>query len=247
MDIMIIILIIILIIIVWYNRNLEKKYIKKEGYVDVKDDLISLPANDIHFINDANTDELEINIMNYRIKDKYMSVFKHKNVDNYNSLGQYCIVTEDKINNKIMEEKMINKRVLNILTSSNIYPIDFNLIWTSDVNKDGDIFSVWSPVPPKGFTTLGDIIVLGIDKPKLNIISCLPITMLEKISISNGLIWNDINDMGKKCYCWNASNIDTFKSSNSYNENMNELYNVYNLPLHLLQTNTLINNNTITI
>jgi hypothetical protein len=45
--------------------------------------------------------------------------------------------------------------------------------------------------------------------------------------------------MGKNCYCWGAGNINTFRATNIYSPDMNELQSVYNLPINLLQNNIL--------
>lgn len=170
---------------------------------------------------------------------KYLSVFQHKPFNAYIGLGQYAIITEqpfDDINSAI--SSVLDKKCLIYLTSNPILPVGYDLIWTSDLNTDGKIFSIWHPISPAGCIALGDVIVMGTDQPSMNLITCFPITMLQHTALSNGIIWNSINDMGKACYCWGSGNIDTFRATNIYDSKMNELQSVYNLPGDLLLNNT---------
>jgi hypothetical protein len=215
--------------------------------------LVNLPANDIHFIKDDNYTLIDIPVLNYQIAStldttsstspKYLSVFQHKPYNIYKGIGQYALLTDEPIKDtKETIRDILGKQnclCLTHLTSSSIKPIGYNLIWTSDLNKDNQIFSVWHPVPPAGCIALGDIIIMGTEQPSLDLIPCFPITMLENVMLSNGIIWKSINDMGKVCYCWGAGNINTFRCSNIYEPNMSELQSVYNFPISLLTKNTL--------
>ena len=173
---------------------------------------------------------------------KYLSVFQHKPFNTYKGLGQYVILTDQPFKNAdVAVQSVLDKKCLclNYLTSSPITPAGYNLIWTSDLNADGQIFSVWHPIPPAGCIALGDVIVIGTEQPSNDLVACFPITMLDKTALSNGMIWKSINDMGKQCYCWGAGNIDTFRATNIYSPDMSDLQSVYNLPMNLLQNNIL--------
>ncbi len=172
---------------------------------------------------------------------KYLSVFQHKPKPfaNYKGIGQTMILTDtpfDTINSAI--ESVIKRKCLNYLTSSSLKPLGYNLIWTSDLNVDNEIFSIWTPINPSGCASLGDVIVMGTEQPSVDMMACYPITLLEKKELSNGIIWKAINDMGRQCYCWGAGNIDTFRATNIYSNNMNELNNLYNLSTTSLNDNT---------
>jgi len=172
---------------------------------------------------------------------KYLSVFQHKPKPfaNYKGIGQTMILTDtpfDTINNAI--ESVIKRKCLNYLTSSSLKPLGYNLIWTSDLNVDNEIFSIWTPINPSGCASVGDVIVMGTEQPSVDMMACYPITLLEKQELSNGIIWKAINDMGRQCYCWGAGNIDTFRATNIYSNNMNELNNIYNLSTTSLNDNT---------
>jgi hypothetical protein len=181
---------------------------------------------------------------NSRVNEKYLSVFQHKSFDIYKGLGQYAIITSTPFTDTASAIKsVLDKKCLNFLTSSPIKPIGYTLVWTSDLNADNKIFSVWSPIPPSGCIALGDIIVMGTEQPSLDLIACYPITMLDKTALSNGIIWKASNDMGKICYCWGVGNIDMFKCSNTYSADMPELQSVYNLSSSVLTSNTVGNGN----
>jgi len=176
------------------------------------------------------------------IVEKYLSVFQHKPFDIYKGLGQYAVITTTPFNDTNSAIKsVIDKKCLNFLTSSPIKPIGYTLVWTSDLNTDNKIFSVWSPIPPSGCVALGDVIIMGTEQPSLDLIACFPITMLDKTALSNGIIWKASNDMGKMCYCWGVGNIDMFKCSNTYSADMLELQSVYNLSSIVLNSNTVGN------
>lgn len=181
---------------------------------------------------------------NSRGNEQYLSVFQHKSFDIYKGLGQYAIITSTPFTDTTSAIKsVLDKKCLNFLTSSPIKPIGYTLVWTSDLNADNKIFSVWSPIPPSGCIALGDVIVMGTEQPSLDLIACYPITMLDKTALSNGIIWKASNDMGKMCYCWGVGNIDMFKCSNTYSADMPELQSVYNLSSSVLTSNTVSNGN----
>lgn len=203
---------------------------------------------DVSKNNNTKISKTDINGMPEDTTDiKYISVFMHREqlVGNtlYKPLGQYILATDKPLllNKDITINNILDKRCLSYLASSSLTPIDYQLVWTSDINQDNEMFSAWHPIPPPGCIALGDVIVKGTDKPSSNYIACFPVSMLELSGVSNGVIWQSINDMGKLCYCWGAGNTDTFRITNSYNKDMNELNSVYNLPLQFMKNNTLHN------
>ena len=128
-------------------------------------------------------------------KTKYLSVFEHKPFANYKGLGQTLIITDtpyDNVDSAInsmisdINSKSVNsnnkfdRKCLNYLTSSPFKPLGYNLIWTSDINDDNKIFSVWSPINPAGCASLGDVIIMGTEQPSIELFACYPITLLEK-------------------------------------------------------------------
>jgi ABC-type cobalt transport system substrate-binding protein len=212
--------------------------------------LINIPSGDIHFIRDNNPSLINTPILNYKLKlngqnSKYITVFMHESYQymntKYTALGQYVRVTDEPIDitkTDILED-LLKKKCLNYLTASIYYPVDYNLIWTSDTNSNGQIFSVWRPIAPLGMMALGDVIVNGTSKPIKEYITCLPVSMLEFAGLSNGILWHSINDMGKDCFCWGVGNFDTYRATNIYNPNIPELKMVYNITQKTLENNTL--------
>jgi hypothetical protein len=204
---------------------------------------IPTPANTNSNASQESAIQTHINLASPDNKTlKYLSVFQHKPFNTYKGLGQYIILTDQPFENvEVAVQNVLDKKCLclNYLTSCPITPSGYDLIWTSDLNQDGNIFSVWHPIPPAGCVPLGDIIVMGTEQPAKDLVACFPITMLDKTALSNGIIWKSINDMGKNCYCWGVGNIDTFRGTNIYSPDMNELQSVYNLPMNLLQNNIL--------
>ena len=84
-------------------------------------------------------------------------------------------------------------------------------------------FSIWRPIPKSGFVSLSDIIVRGMQKPSLDLITCVPVEHTVNLSNINGLIWSDngiqCNSIGrsfKKCVN-DDRNIDKYDLNNEIN------------------------------
>ena len=222
--------------------------------------LINLADGDVHLIQDNNPTLIKTPVFNYPLntismKDNstskmYVSVFMHAqfqyNTTTYSPLGQYIRVSKEPLDisdiNSNLMHNILSKGCLNYLSSSTYYPLEYNLIWTSDLLPNtGEIFSVWRPVPPPGMMTLGDIIVSGTSAPAREYITCLPITILNFAGVSNGILWHDKNDVGLECFCWGTGNFDTFRASNTYGATMPELNLVYNFNEQVIRSNLLTN------
>lgn len=212
--------------------------------------LLNLNANDLHFIHENSPSMIEPVILNYKINypARYITVFKHKpatiNTTTYLPLGSYCLTTDKPIENPdeyIRANKLQDVKILSYLVSPVITTNQYNLIWTSNFNDDRQIISIWRPVCPAGTSSLSDVINIGLDTPNLPT-PCIPITMLEPMPVSSGIIWQTINDSGIECYCWGAGNMGGFRASRTYGgKNVSEfpeLENVYNLPAQFLGINT---------
>lgn len=250
----------VLVLSIYLYQNRMESFITNEP--QILPPLINLAAGDIHLIADNNPSLIKTPIFNYplntisiaddSVSKMYISVFMHApfqyNTTTYTPLGQYIRVSKEPlditdINSKLMMD-IRSKGCLNYLSSSNYYPIDYNLIWTSDVLPDsGSIFSVWRPVVPHGMIALGDVIVSGTSKPIREYITCLPITMLSFAGMSNGILWHGKNDVGLEGYCWGSGNFDTFRCSNTYGSTMPELSLVYNLDANVISSNLITNSN----
>ena len=197
---------------------------------------------------DQNNTNMIQNIDN-SMEPVYITVFKHKgiginNSNKYSPLGQYIHISNEPLDSKTAISTVISKKVLSTLTSSNVNPIRYNLIWSSDMNEDGKIFTAWHPVGPTGYVALGDVIVMGVESPPFDYIRCLPISRLEPINISSGMLWQSTNNLGKNCICWGASNLELFRVTNEYYNDMPELKFVFNLPQQYLKQNTILQNAT---
>jgi hypothetical protein len=255
----------VLVLIIYLYQNYEEPFYSTSTRPEILSPLINLAAGDVHLIQDNNPSLIKTPILNYPLdtismKDNstskmYISVFMHLpfqyNTTTYSPLGQYIRVSKDpldlsnpksaNLNSDLMSDIRM-KGCLNYLSSSTYYPVEYNLIWSSDILPDsGEIFSVWRPVPPPGMMALGDIIVSGTSKPVREYITCLPITMLSFSGVSNGLLWHGKNDVGLDGYCWSAGNFDTFRASNTYGATMPELELVYNLDTSVINSNLISN------
>lgn len=52
-------------------------------------------------------------------------------------------------------------------------PTDFTLIWEDRASGAAAYGSVWRPIPPEGYVSLGDVFVEGWDKPNRNSYVCV--------------------------------------------------------------------------
>ena len=221
------------------NTNITSNYNNNKNNKNV--DMNENENLDMNENKTVDTSYTKINLLLPENKQlKYLTVFHHKPFELYKGIGQTVIITDEPfIDMTSAIASVKNRKCLNYLTSSPIMPVGYNLIWSSDLNDDNKIFSVWSPITPNGYVSLGDVIVMGIEQPPLDLCACYPVSLVDKTALSNGIIWSAINDMGKTCYCWGAGTISTFRASNQYNNNMLELQNVYNLSSSSLTLNLL--------
>jgi hypothetical protein len=255
--VLLILTVVVLSIYLYQNRNESFESSINAPIVPI----INLPTGDIHLIADNNPALIKTLILNYPLNTIstadnsksliYVSVFMHAtfqyNNTTYTPLGQYIRVSNQPLDitdiNSTLMGDIRSKQCLNYLCSSALFPVDYNLIWTSDiVPETGDIFSIWRPIAPSGCISLGDVIIAGTSKPARDYITCLPITMLSFSGLSNGILWHSKNDVGLDGYCWSAGNFDTFRSSNTYGSTMKELEMVYNFDKQVIESNLITKN-----
>jgi len=257
---------IVVLIIYLHNQNKPLEYFNDINKINEQ----YAASGIIYFVIDNTLTYIETPVFNFQINidtvdntntntttPTYLSVYYHKAfTDNYTALGQYVQISNEPLDPVTATQNILHKKSVSILTSSLVKPLGYNLIWRSNYNKlDGTFFTVWSPIAPRGYTCLGDIIMMGANPPPLDYIRCLPITMLIPSNISNGIIWKASNDMpmvtnsngngntnlnNNTCYCWGATNIDLFRCTNEYNNEIPELKSVYNLPDQFLVQNTIL-------
>lgn len=215
------------------------------------------PANDTHFIKDNSEAYIDTPILNYKLEaltadhqpmSVYLTIFQHKKMFNSTPLGQYCHISIDPMDIAASKKNFKDKESIKTLSTSKIFPKDYQFVWTSSRNENGESITVWRPIPPPNSFCMSDIITLntkGVNpytKPALDLICCIPSNMREKSNVSNGLIWSAINEKNEACFCWNATNMDYFRCSLVYGDKMNDLEYVYNIKPIAKNENTVLNN-----
>ena len=77
-------------------------------------------------------------------------------------------------------------------------PVDFKLIWSTVDNEcencipPENSFSIWRPIPPKGFVSLGDLVMPGDNKPDNDSIRCIPEKCVQELPVQdNSSVWNE--------------------------------------------------------
>lgn len=159
------------------------------------------------YILNTNVNYLEqilnnFNISNYDIQtnnqNKFLSVFQHSGITinnvRYRPMGQCVIIGNTEISTSQIEIQNIinNNESLHLLTSSNINPLKYDLVWNSGrLNTySGQIFSIWRPIPPEGYVCMGDLIIKGVSPPSVELIACISEDDTKSININNGVMWN---------------------------------------------------------
>jgi hypothetical protein len=83
-------------------------------------------------------------------------------------------------------------------------PVDFNLIWSSSAEMGENYISIWRPVCPEGYVSLGDYVHNGINKPRLDSIRCIKqeyakeVKYDDKVWTEDGFSKNIYDNTGKK-------------------------------------------------
>ena len=197
----------------WYLMKKDKKLVNK--YVENFEDLINVKTPKI--IINTNMEHIEhdvknIKMMETRVDDKnrkiirsfkYLNVFYHKPMNGYYPLGQTMIYTKQKYD-MIMDQEKIKRLLdttlsLSMLADTKVFPIDYKLKYQYQTEKD--TFTIWNPIPPKGYVVFSDILVQGNQKPFKDKIVCLPKnTNIETINSDNyGNMIKSIDDI-MNCY-----------------------------------------------
>lgn len=131
------------------------------------------------------------------------------------------------------------------------HPLDFKhrtTFYKYQINelgiKDAIEYSVWTPNPPKGYKSLGDIVVKGNKMPRTNIMACLNDNCLDKMNVNElelVFVYHGIdNELQKK-----VSRGDSMYKVNINNEdlvNSFRLYSVWRTPLNTMYIKTTNNN-----
>lgn len=153
--------------------------------------------------------------------NRYLSIWQRKNKSSQNltSMGQYATVTNNKIDGLSSEE--INENgILNMLVKGGKYPIKYIKIWSSDTLKDKpqkDI-SIWQPIPPNGYSVLGDVIVPSLSKPSRDMIICIPNKYLSKNGQFKAQIYQNSFSPDNTLSIWKIGNYGAFFANQANNK-----------------------------
>lgn len=71
-------------------------------------------------------------------------------------------------------------------------PVNYKKVWDTDGSGAKTTASIWYPVPPDGYVSLGCIAVQGKDKPSPTNLRCVRLDWVQ-FGSSGVLIWNDVN------------------------------------------------------
>lgn len=189
--VIILLLIILLSLIIRYiqNNNSLELFSNTVSNYDKKKYLANISEEHIEFI-----------LLNLKLGiNKYLTVIQHQpfHYDNkhFKPIGQLSIITDKEIPQKstFFTEAIKNNESAHLCASFNSKPKDYEYVWDSSMMYESTTtpFSIWRPKPEPGFVALSDIIVRGMQKPSVDIMTCVPINHTIKLNNVNSLLWRD--------------------------------------------------------
>jgi len=109
-------------------------------------------------------------------------------LNTFSSLGDVVFEGYRTINNRkvvavVSEADKVNGTALRA-------PTDFKLVWQNSGKKVRSEVSVWRPIPPEGYVTMGMVCCVGYDKPSVTTVRCVRADLVVDAYIGNP-IWND--------------------------------------------------------
>lgn len=175
------------------------------------DEFFQLPTQPITIERESNPSEIE-KVWEGKFDDtNYLSIWQRKNkkTQDLYKLGQFALK-----NNHPMEslpDEIINDiPILNMLAKGGKFPLSYVKIWSSDLatNKPSVDMSIWQPVPPDGYSALGDIVVPSLSPPARNKIVCVPNDAL----VANKQIKDEITNVAGEhpMSIWTIGNYNAF-------------------------------------
>ena len=184
------------------------------------------------YLANISEEHIEFLLLNVKLGEKkYLTVIHHQPFNYQNKqflpIGQLSIITEEEIPQKsnFFTNAIRENESAHLCSSINSLPNDYQEIWNSSMmfEPTSTPFSVWRPIPKSGFVSLSDIIVRGMQKPSLDLITCVPVEHTIQLSNINGIIWSDngiqCNSIGrsfKKCVN-DDRNINKYDLNNEIN------------------------------
>lgn len=181
------------------------------------------------YLANISEEHIEFLLLNVKLGEKkYLTVIHHQPITYQNKqylpIGQLSIITEKEIPQKsnFFTNAIRQNESAHLCSSINSLPTDYQELWNSSMmfEPTSTPFSIWRPIPKPGFVSLSDIIVRGMQKPSLDLITCVPVEHTVQLNNVNSLIWSDngilCNSVGrsfKKCISDNV-NIDKYDLNN---------------------------------
>jgi len=127
----------------------------------------------------------------------------YKNKEFY-PLGDICVHDD-----KLPENKSI---LVNGIVE---FPVDYELIWNNKGSVANNPISIWKPVPPDGFLSLGYIIKKKYEKPSVKLVKCVGGDFINEIKLGK-LVWNNQGSSDKDSLSfWNIPGMNLTLATNS--------------------------------
>ena len=171
------------------TKNRTELFSNNVSNVEKKKYLVNISEENIEFV-----------LLNLKLGDsKYLTVIQHLpfnlNKNYYLPIGQLSIITDKEVpqQSDFFNKQIKDNESAHLCASFNKNPTDYEEIWNSSMMNEptANSFSIWRPKAPSGFVALSDIVVRGMQKPDVNIMTCVPIDHTIKLKSVNSLIWKD--------------------------------------------------------
>lgn len=138
-------------------------------------------------------------------------------------------------------------------------PVDFKKMSSFNVNKIGEfneikseLYTIWRPIAPKKYESIGDIVKNGDAKPDNNVIGCINKNCLDELEMDDcelAFMYYGIEDDFKHLLSMNQfdkiernNNIKDFIKDLTNANNIFSIYSVWRTPLNTFYVNTTNNN-----
>ena len=109
------------------------------------------------------------------------------------------------------------------------HPVDYELIWENKGSSDKYKISIWKPIPPDGYISLGNVVNRSYKKPSLKIIKCVGGDYVNETEIGERL-WDNKGTTDKDTVSiWNIPGHNLFLATPSFfkpNEFDSPVFNV---------------------
>jgi hypothetical protein len=159
-------------------------------------------------------------VCQFEVNESKMTVWRPYMLNNFFPLGDICVQDD-----KLPENKSV------LVSGIAEFPTDYELIWNNKGSIANNPISIWRPIPPDGFLSLGYVIKKKYDKPSLKLVKCVGADFTNEIKLGK-LVWDNQGSSDKDSLSfWDIPGMNLTLATNSLfkpNEFDVPVYNITN-------------------